>query len=62
MSLDAVERFKFGIAGLKEFDDDIPFGKVSLRREDFVGGIKGGYSRIFEVRRDPFVRQQAADG
>ena len=51
ISLDAVERLKSRIATLETFEIEIPFGRASLRREDFVGGIKGGYSRYFEIRR-----------
>lgn len=51
VSLDAVERLKSPVALLDDFEADIPFGKVTLEREVFVGGIPGGYSRIFSVRR-----------
>lgn len=51
VSLDAVERLKLRIAALDQFQVDIPFGSVSLTREEFVGGIEGGYSRYFEVKR-----------
>lgn len=51
VSLDAVERLKLRIASLDQFQVDIPFGFVSLTREEFVGGIEGGYSRYFEVKR-----------
>lgn len=51
VSLDAVERLKSLVASLDDFEADIPFGKVTLEREAFVGGIPGGYSRIFSVRR-----------
>ncbi len=51
VSLDAVERLKMQIASLSPFEAGIPFGSVSLRREDYEGGIKGGYSRYFEIRR-----------
>jgi hypothetical protein len=51
VSLDAVERMKLDIAALRDFGCVIPFGSVLLTREDFVGGIEGGYSRKFEVRR-----------
>jgi hypothetical protein len=51
ISLDAVERLHSLVALLDDFEADIPFGKVTLKREAFVGGIPGGYSRIFSVRR-----------
>lgn len=51
VSLDAVERLKCLVALLDDFEANIPFGKVTLEREAFVGGIPGGYSRIFSVRR-----------
>jgi hypothetical protein len=51
VSLDAVERLKGLVALLDDFKADIPSGKVTLKREDFVGGIPGGYSRIFSIRR-----------
>ncbi|MCC2977164.1 hypothetical protein LK533_10830 [Sphingomonas sp. PL-96] len=52
VSFDAVERLKVQIASLKDFEADIPFGSVSLTRENFNGGaIKDGYSLIFTVRR-----------
>jgi len=52
VSFDAVERFKLQIASLEDFQADIPFGLVSLSRENFDGGaIKGGYSCMFTVRR-----------
>lgn len=51
VSLDAVERLKSQVALLGDFEADIPFGKVRLEREAFVGGVPGGYSRIFSVRR-----------
>lgn len=51
VSFDAVERLKAQIASLKAFDADIPFGSVALTRENYVGGLKGGYSRKFEVKR-----------
>ncbi|MFD1786911.1 hypothetical protein ACFSC3_04925 [Sphingomonas floccifaciens] len=52
VSLDAVERLKMQLASLKDFQADIPFGSVSLARENFVGGvIKDGYSRIFTLKR-----------
>mgnify|MGYP001205309446 CR=1 FL=1 len=53
ISLDAAERLTNRIAPLRSFTADIPFGQVSLERTDFMGGIKGGYSRIFEIRRGP---------
>jgi hypothetical protein len=53
VSLNAVERMKMDIASLSTFEGEIPHGSVMLLREDFVGGIKGGYSRIFAVRRGP---------
>ncbi|GAD51096.1 hypothetical protein NT2_17_00130 [Caenibius tardaugens NBRC 16725] len=51
VSLNAVERMKMDIATLGEFENEIPYGSVALSREDFIGGIKGGYSRKFELRR-----------
>lgn len=51
ISLDAVERFKMRIATLETFEAEIPHGRISLSREDFVGSIKDGYSRRFEIRR-----------
>lgn len=51
VSFDAVQRLKLQIASLDAFEADIPFGSVTLTREDFIGGINGGYSRKFEVRR-----------
>jgi hypothetical protein len=51
VSLDAVERLKGLLASLDDFEANIPFGKVTLKREAFDGGIPGGYSRIFSVRR-----------
>ena len=51
ISLDAVERMMLSIAQLDDFQEKIPFGSVSLRREDYVGGIPGGYSRYFEIKR-----------
>lgn len=51
ISLNAVERLKTRIAALEMFDARIPHGCISLSREDFVGGVKGGYSRRFEIRR-----------
>lgn len=50
-SIDAVERMKLQIAGLETFSEEIPFGNVALSQDDFIGGIKGGYSRKFEIRR-----------
>lgn len=52
VSFDAVERLKMQIASLEDFQADIPFGSVSLVRENFDGGaIKDGYSWIFTVGR-----------
>jgi hypothetical protein len=52
VSLDAVDRLKMQIASLKDFQADIPFGSVSLARDDFDGGaIKDGYSWMFTVKR-----------
>jgi hypothetical protein len=52
VSFDAMERLKMQIASLKDFQADIPFGSVSLTRENFDGGaIQDGYSWIFTVRR-----------
>jgi hypothetical protein len=54
ISLDAVERLKVHIAALETFEAEIPHGRISLSRVDFVGGIKGGYSRRFEIKRGAF--------
>lgn len=51
MSFTAVERLKMKIATLEAFKAGIPFGSVALSREKFAGGVKGGYSRKFEIRR-----------
>lgn len=52
LSFDAVERLKMQIASLNDFQADIPFGSVSLTRQDFEGGaIKDGFSRMFTLRR-----------
>lgn len=51
ISLNAVERLKMRIEMLDTFEAQIPYGCISLSREDFVGGISGGYSRRFEIRR-----------
>ncbi|TYC91553.1 hypothetical protein [Novosphingobium sp. BW1] len=52
VSFNAVERLKIKIASLKDFQAAIPFGSVSLARENFDGGaIKDGYSWMFTVRR-----------
>lgn len=52
LSFDALERLKMQIASLNDFQADIPFGSVSLTRQDFEGGaIKGGFSRMFTLRR-----------
>ncbi|MCV3765650.1 hypothetical protein [Rhizobium sp. TRM95796] len=51
ISQNAVKRLKARIATLEVFQAEIPYGCISLSREDFVGGIKGGYSRRFEIRR-----------
>lgn len=51
VSLDAVERMKAQVAKLEPFSSEIPYGSVSLSRDDFVGGIEDGYSRKFEVIR-----------
>jgi len=51
ISVSAVERLKMRIAKLETFDAKIPYGRISLRCEDFIGGIKGGYSRRFEIKR-----------
>ena len=42
VSFDAVERLKSQIASLGAFEADIPFGFVTLTREEFTGGIKSG--------------------
>ncbi|WP_230483831.1 hypothetical protein [Sphingomonas sp. Leaf21] len=51
VSMDAIERMKMQIASLSPFEAAIPFGSVSLRRENYEGGITGGYSRYFEIKR-----------
>ena len=51
ISLHAVERMKMQIASLGDFEAEIPFGFVRLTRDNWVGGIKGGYSRKFETSR-----------
>jgi hypothetical protein len=51
VSVNAVKRLKMRIAHLETFDAEIPYGRVSLSREDFLGGIKGGYSRRFTIMR-----------
>ncbi|MEG3093459.1 hypothetical protein [Sphingomonas sp. PB1R3] len=51
VSMDAVERLKMQIASLSPFEAAIPFGTVSLRRENYGGGISGGYSQYFEIKR-----------
>jgi hypothetical protein len=51
VSVDAVERLKTQIASISQFEAVIPFGSVLLRREDYDGGIEGGYSRYFEIMR-----------
>lgn len=51
VSLDAVERMKLDIAKLAPFAANIPYGSVCVIRDDFFGGIKGGYSRKFEITR-----------
>lgn len=56
ISLNALERLKMRIAMLETFEAEIPYGCISLSREDFVGGIKGGYSRRFEIRRGAVER------
>ncbi|MHA7970050.1 hypothetical protein [Rhizobium sp. CAU 1783] len=56
VSLNAVERLKVRIAMLETFEAEIPYGCISLSREDFVGGIKAGYVRRFEVRRGAVER------
>jgi hypothetical protein len=43
------------IATLEEFEDEIPFGSIKMSRDEFVGGIKGGYSLKFEIRRGQAV-------
>lgn len=53
VSLDAVERLKGHVASLDDFASDIPFGRVTLATEPFVGGIPGGYSRKFTIQRGP---------
>ncbi|WP_448664505.1 hypothetical protein ACG3SL_07455 [Sphingomonas sp. CJ20] len=52
VSFDALERLKIQITSLEDFQADIPFGSVSLARENFdAGALKGGYSWMFTVRR-----------
>ncbi len=51
VSLDAVERVKMNIVALGPFAADIPFGSVTMTRDDFIGGIEGGYSRTFCISR-----------
>ena len=51
MSVDAVERLKANIVKLEPFKNGIPYGSVTMTREDFVGGIKDGYSLKFEIER-----------
>ena len=51
VSLDAVERMKMQIVGLEDFEAEIPFGNVRMTRDNWVGGIKGGYSRKLAVSR-----------
>ena len=53
VSFDAVERLKFQIASLAPFEAEIPYGTVSLKRDEFIG-IKGGYDRVFEIVRGRF--------
>ena len=55
VSLDAVERLKMCVATLDDFEADIPFGCVRLAHDKWVGGIKNGYSRKFEIERGKFV-------
>lgn len=50
VSFNAVERLSPQIASLEPFEADIPFGAVTLRRDEFTG-IKGGYDRVFEIKR-----------
>jgi hypothetical protein len=50
VSFDAVERLNLQIALLEPFEAKIPFGNVSLTRDEF-SGLKGGYDRIFEIKR-----------
>lgn len=51
ISMDAVERMKLRIAELEPFSAEIPFGEVTLSKDDFIGGIEGGYSRTFCISR-----------
>lgn len=51
VSLNAVERLKMTIVGLEDFEAEIPFGNVEMIRNNWVGGIKGGYSRKFKISR-----------
>jgi hypothetical protein len=48
---EVVESMKLRIAALEEFQANIPFGSATMAREDFVGGIPGGYSRMFSLHR-----------
>ena len=50
VSLDAAERFKLQIASLEQFEAEIPYGSVNLRRDEF-SVTKGGYDRVFEIVR-----------
>lgn len=53
VSLDAVERMKLDIARFNDFIWAIPYGEVSLRRENDITFVEGSYSRYFEIRRGP---------
>jgi hypothetical protein len=50
VSFDAVERISLRIATLHPFVEEIPYGAVTLTREDFAN-IRGGYERVFEIKR-----------
>lgn len=50
VSFNAVERLRLQIASLEPFQAKIPFGVVSLTRDEFIG-LEGGYDRVFEIKR-----------
>lgn len=51
VSFDAIDRMKMQIVELKNFESEIPFGKVQIMRDNFLGGITGGYSRKLVISR-----------
>lgn len=53
VSSNAAERMKMQIARMDVFSEDIPYGTVAMAREDFAGGIEGGYLRKFVIHRGP---------